>query len=308
MLFAMYLFDRAVEPGAKAVKQLAPKTIIDYVSHAGVQLRLHGVGEHLEHTFLYHRLKEQLRAEPRDGNWKSPASILMVREMVMNALLSMGIRVTIAVVWQCTWRLGQATSTWTEKFNGDRAILRKDVHFEWVNGKRVAVRIQCRGSKSDKFNTGSVKWMTVAAEDCLCPVELFCEFWDATEALGFEMDMPLFRHYDGKLVTSRQVVDAIKRQAVSMGLDPKHFAGHSLRIGGATAMTAADLSMFDKMQQGGWQSLEASLCYMRRSAEMEKRVATALQLPKRCSAEVRRAGDLCSSSFFDRPRFDDRRR
>ena len=306
MLFAMYLFDRASEPGTKVVKSLAPKTIIDYVSHVGVQLRLHGVGEHLEHTFLYHRLKDQLRAEPRDGNWKSPASILMVRELVMNALLSMGIRVTIAVVWQCTWRLGQATSMWTEQFNGDRTILRKDVQFEWVDGKRVAVQIKCRGSKSDKFNTGSVKWITVAAGGCLCPVELFCEYWDATEALGFEMDMPLFRHYDGKLVTSRQVVDAIKRQAVSMGLDPKHFAGHSLRIGGATAMTAANLSMADKMQQGGWQSLEASLCYMRRSAEMEKRVATALQLPKRRPLEVLRPGNLSAASFYARPRFDDR--
>ena len=102
------------------------------------------------------------------------------------------------------------------------------------------VRIKCRGSKSDKFNTGNVKWLTVAAEDCLCPVELFCEYWDATEALGFEDDLPLFRHYDGKLVTSRQVVAAIKRQAEVMGLDPRHFAGHSLRIGGGTAMTAAD--------------------------------------------------------------------
>jgi hypothetical protein len=108
------------------------------------------------------------------------------------------------------------------------------------------------------------------------------------------------------LVTSRQVVDAIKRQAVCMGLDPKHFAGHSLRIGGATAMTAADLSMADKMQQGGWQSLEASLCYMRRSAEMEKRVATALQLPKRRPLEVLRPGNLSTASFYARPRFDDR--
>ena len=306
MLFAMYLFDRASEPGTKVVKSLAPKTIIDYVSHVGVQLRLHGVGAVWDYPWVALGVLRGHGAQQRVDNWKSPASILMVREMVMNALLSMGIRVTFAVVWQCTWRLGQATSTWTDKFNGDRAILRKDVHFEWVNGKRVAVRIQCRGSKSDKFNTGSVKWMTVAAEDCLCPVELFCEFWDATEALGFEMDMPLFRHYDGKLVTSRQVVDAIKRQAVSMGLDPKHFAGHSLRIGGATAMTAANLSMADKMQQGGWQSLEASLCYMRRSAEMEKRVATALQLPKRRPLEVLRPGNLSAASFYARPRFDDR--
>ena len=307
VLFAMYLYDQAwtSAPGARKEKPLAPKTILDYVSRVGVQLQLHGEGEFLEFTFLYKRLAAQLRAEPRDGNWKSPASILMVREIVTNGLLSMGIRVTVAVVWQFTWRLGQATSTWTEKFNGDRTIRRKDVQFEWANGKRVAVRIKSRGSKSDKFNTGNVKWLTVAAEDCLCPVELFCEYWDATA--DFDDESPLFRHYDGKLVTYRQVVAAIKQQAVAMGLDPKHFAGHSLRIGGSTAMTAADLSMYDKMQQGGWQSLEASLCYMRRSEAMEQRVVKALQLPKRRPLGVLGTdGNRCPLMFYARPRFGDR--
>jgi hypothetical protein len=92
--------------------------------------------------------------------------------------------------------------------------------------------------------------------------------------------------------------------AGSMGLDPKHYAGHSLRIGGATAMTAADLSMYDKMQQGGWQSLEpeASLCYTRRSEAMEQRVAKALQVKKR-----RPLGEsLAGARYFSRPRFEDR--
>ena len=303
-MFTMFLHDKAwtSAPGARKEKPLAPKTILDYVGRVGVQLRLHGGGERLERTFLLIQLSAQLRAEPRDANWKSPASIDMVRQMLLNVELSLGIRVALSTVWQNTWRMGQATSVWTQRYNGDRAILRKDVQFEWANGRRVAVQIKCRGSKGDKFNTGNVKWMTVAADDCLCPVELFCEYWDASEALGFELDKPLFRHLDGKLVTSRQVVDAIKRQAASMGLDPKHYAGHSLRIGGATAMTAADLSMYDKMQQGGWQSLEASLCYMRRSEAMEQRVAKALQVKKR-----RPLGEsLAGSRYFSRPRFDDR--
>ena len=43
---------------------------------------------------------------------------------------------------------------------------------------------------------------------------------------------PLFRHVnDGKLVTSRHVVDAIKQQAVCMGLDPKHYAGDGVCVG-----------------------------------------------------------------------------
>ena len=93
VLFAMYLYDQAwtSAPGARKEKPLAPKTILDYVSRVGVQLQLHGEGEFLEFTFLYKRLAAQLRAEPRDGNWKSPASILMVREIVTNGLLSMGL-------------------------------------------------------------------------------------------------------------------------------------------------------------------------------------------------------------------------
>ena len=174
-MFTMYLHDKAWTsvPGARQEKPLAPKTILDYLGRVGVQLRLHGGEERLERTFLLIQLSAQLRAEPRDANWKSPASIDMIRQMLLNMELSLGIRVALSTVWQNTWRLGQATSQWTQRYNGDRAILRKDVQFEWANGRRVAVQIKCRGSKGDKFNTGNVKWMTVAADDCLCPVELF---------------------------------------------------------------------------------------------------------------------------------------
>jgi hypothetical protein len=149
VIFTMYLHDKAwtSAPGARQEKPLAPKTILDYLGRVGVQLRLHGGEERLERTFLLIQLSAQLRAEPRDANWKSPASIDMVRQMLLNVELSLGIRVALSTVWQNTWRLGQATSVWTQRYNGDRAILRKDVQFEWANGRRVAVQIKCRGSR-----------------------------------------------------------------------------------------------------------------------------------------------------------------
>ena len=45
-------------------------------------------------------------------------------------------------------------------------------------------------------------------------------------------------------------------------------------------MTAADLSIFDRMQQGGWSTVEGMLGYMRASEEQELRVRNALALQR----------------------------
>jgi hypothetical protein len=93
-----------------------------------------------------------------------------------------------------------------------------------------------------------------------------------------------------------------------MGLNPDWFAGHSLRIGGATKMTAADLSIFDRMQQGGWSTVEGMLGYMRASEEQELRVRNALALQHPEIMEQQQLRRECTSSLYSRPRFDDRRR
>ena len=91
-----------------------------------------------------------------------------------------------------------------------------------------------------------------------------------------------------------------------MGLNPDWFAGHSLRIGGATEMSAADLSIFDRMQQGGWSTVDGMLGYMRVSEAQELRVRDALALKHPNSMTQEQINKEFTSSRCNRPRFVDR--
>jgi hypothetical protein len=305
--FIIYLRDLPAmrQKNGKPPELLRGKTIRDYVGSTMKEMELLS-GERMQWTPVAKGLMAWLRSEPRSPRFKDPAPALLVAKLVTNMKVSLAIRTVVMLAWQFTWRLGQATSQKTTEYNLHRQIRRNDVHFEIVDGERVSVRIKCRGAKNDKFNSGSVKWLVLAADDFLCPVKMFCEYWDST--LDHEMDGPLFRHASGHLVTQRQVVTQIKRTAEEMGLNPDWFAGHSLRIGGATKMTAADLSIFDRMQQGGWSTVEGMLGYMRASEEQELRVRNALALQHPEIMEQQQLRRECTSSLYSRPRFDDRRR
>ena len=93
----------------------------------------------------------------------------------------------------------------TEVYNGARTTQREDVEFVLDDDEEVvAVRITTRGAKNDPYNEDGVKILYKApASDALCPAQLFVEYWEITEQLGFENDLPLIRHPDGKLVTPR---------------------------------------------------------------------------------------------------------
>ena len=303
--FIIYLRDlpKLKQKNGKPAELLRGKTIYDYVCSVMKKMTVLSE-ERMVWTPVSKGVMAWLRSEPRSPRFKDPAPAILVAKLVTNLKVSLAIRMVVMMAWQFTWRLGQATSLHTTEYNAHRAIRRSDVYFEEVDGERVSVRIKCRGAKNDKFNSGSVKWLILAADDCLCPVKLFCEYWDRTA--GFDMDEPLFRHEDGKLVTQRQVVAQIKRTAAEMGLDPEWFAGHSLRIGGATAMSAADLSIFDRMQQGGWSTMEGMLGYMRASEEQELRVRNALAVKHPDNMEPQQWNKEFTSSRCNRPRFTDR--
>ena len=228
--FIIYLRDlpKIKQKNGKPAVLLRGKTIYDYVCTVMKRLELMS-SERLVWTPVSKGLIEWLKSEPRSAKFKDPAPALLVAKLVTNEKVSLAVRTVVMLAWQFTWRLGQATSLRTTEYNVHRQIRRSDVFFEVVDGERVSVRIKCRGAKNDKFNSGSVKWLVMAADDFLCPVKMFCEYWDLTEKLEHEMDGPLFRHESGKLVTQRQVVDQIKRTATEMGLNPDWFARRRCR-------------------------------------------------------------------------------
>ena len=80
---------------------------------------------------------------------------------------------------------------------------------------------------------------------------------------------PVFRHSNGAAWTTTDVQDAVRDAATALGLDPKEFAGKSLRIGGATDLReklgVAD--GFDHIRAAGrWRSADIGFIYARTTA------------------------------------------
>jgi hypothetical protein len=64
-------------------------------------------------------------------------------------------------------------------------------------------------------------------------------------------------------------VSMIKRGAIALGLDPRRYAGHSLRTGIATDMFASGvMTPAQIMKFGRWTSMEACMAYFRETSEV----------------------------------------
>ena len=73
-------------------------------------------------------------------------------------------------------------------------------------------------------------------------------------------------------LTDRSVADIVKAQAQRAGLDPKLFAGHSLRSGFPTSAAARGASIFKMADQSRHKSMDTLRGYVR-DAEIFKRHA-----------------------------------
>jgi len=77
----------------------------------------------------------------------------------------------------------------------------------------------------------------------LCPVKAMEDHINecVRNNKDFEKDKPktpLFRRRDGGVFTTRDLYDNVKAMTKAIGLDPRFYGAHSLRIGGATAALA----------------------------------------------------------------------
>jgi len=91
---------------------------------------------------------------------------------------------------------------------------------------------------------------------------------------GEEARTPLFARY-GRAISVRQIRDCVKSLMACLGLDARRFGAHSLRIGGATAASAADLNPATIRAAGRWSS-DVYVLYTRASRQAAMRVATVI--------------------------------
>jgi len=122
-----------------------------------------------------------------------------------------------------------------------------------------------RRSKVDQEGQGRKVGLPFGGSASTCPVRALKAWLDASGIT----EGPLFRSVDrhgrvspGRL-SDRAVALAVKRAADVAGLDPRNFAGHSLRSGLATSAAAAGVSERSIMNQTGHRSVHMVRRYIR---------------------------------------------
>lgn len=114
-----------------------------------------------------------------------------------------------------------------------------------------------RHSKTDQFGAG-VRLYLGHMGDTLCPVAAVLGYL----AIRPSNPGPLFVFQDGTPLTRAHLVTHIREALSSGGVDTTHFAGHSFRIGAASAAARAGFSDSFIQALGRWKS-SAFTAYIR---------------------------------------------
>jgi integrase len=140
--------------------------------------------------------------------------------------------------------------------------------------------VTIRHSKTDQEGEGRQVGVPYGSNPSTCPVRALRAWLDAS---GIETG-PLFRSVDrhGRLgdtrLADKSVALVVQRAALSAGLDPARFAGHSLRSGMATSAARAGATEAEIMNQTGHRSLTVLRRYIRRGSLFNDNAATKLGL------------------------------
>lgn len=134
-----------------------------------------------------------------------------------------------------------------------------------VTETKEGLVIAVRRSKTDQEGKGRQVAVPYGSAPETCPVRA-CRDWIAAAGL---VDGPLFRRVDrhgrvsGRALHRDSVGAIVKRAAEAAGLDPKLYAGHSLRAGLCTQAYVNGARELDIMRQTGHRSLDTVRKYIR---------------------------------------------
>jgi integrase len=147
-----------------------------------------------------------------------------------------------------------------------------------VKKEREGLVVAVRRSKGDQEGRGAEKGIPYASSPALCPVRAL-EAWLETASIT---EGPIFRGVDrhGRVaaegLSDRTVARIVQRTAEKAGLDPKAFAGHSLRAGFATTAAKKGKSLDAIMRQTLHKSEEVARSYIRHAKLFDDNAAVGL--------------------------------
>jgi site-specific recombinase XerD len=145
---------------------------------------------------------------------------------------------------------------------------------------RDGITVTLRRSKTDPEGAGRKIGIPYGSRPQTCPVRALMAWLEVSGITAGPLFPPLNRHgqrLPGRL-SDRGVARVVKRCAAAAGLDPTHYAGHSLRAGLATAAAAAGVSERAIMAQTGHRSTAMVRRYIRDGSLFRENAAAAVGL------------------------------
>ena len=149
------------------------------------------------------------------------------------------------------------------------AVLAADVAVDSHTNPTV-LKIKLRKAKTDPFGKG-VEIFMGKTDAVLCPVSAILRYM----AVRPRQEGPLLVHANGAPLSRDQFVNRVKKALRVAGIDSSSYAGHSFRIGAATAAAAAGVPAHFIKMLGRWES-EAYHLYIRTPRSSLAAVSTLL--------------------------------
>jgi len=269
--------------------------LCSYISHLAISGLAHGTIKTYLAAIRYMQISQDLpepRADPMPklslvlrgiqrsktgsaGKPRLPISPTILRQL--KALWAgQAMDFNIIMLWAacCTaffgfFRMGELTSPTMANRGPVDCVSVGDVAVDDRNNPSL-VRIHLRKSKTDQLGKGADIYLGRTDED-LCPVAALLAYM----AVRGGEPGPLFRLCDGRWLTKEIFVARVRYALSVLGYDSTSYAGHSFRIGAATA--AAERGIEDSIIKilGRWESSAYQL-YVRSSQQTLKSVSKRL--------------------------------
>lgn len=241
---ALYLAS-LVDAGRK------PATVTRHLSSIRARLAAEQLDEPAFHPRLADMLVGVHRQNTQPVQQKAPATHALIAVMLSHCAGDS--------LRELRDRLLLLLGAWSAMRRSELSALQLD-HLQFLPD---GLRIEIRGSKTDRRNQGHVIGIGHAECPALVPtLQAWLQAAQITEG-------PLFRRIrkNGKLgeeaLSDRSVAEIVKIYADKVGMDPDHFAGHSLRAGYVTSAARAGKGVWQTMRRTRHKDINVVLRYYR---------------------------------------------
>ncbi len=232
---------------------LAPSTVSSHISAIGY---IHKVCDLQDPTqsFLTRKILKGCHSLQRTRDSRLPITLDILSRMINalehiipNFVNKILLKSFFLLAFNGFFRIGELA---VKSKGMNSVLLRNDVHFDYQDEKLIGVRLILRQFKTNYDNSPFTIYISSNPSSKNCPVTALNSYLSIFK----HSNGPLYQFIDNTPVSYTYISERI-RQAISfIGLNPKHYKGHSFRIGAATHAASVGMSENVIQNMGRWSS------------------------------------------------------